>query len=359
MNKRLVISVVGLSLALLLILPFVTACSQPAAVPPASSGAAPAPAAKAEPIALKTIGIMEASRIRDHGGDWIKDRIYSMSGGRLAVNYVGGPETIDIKEQFAALQNGIVDMTYTWASYHESIVPEMNLLNFVELNTDGLPNPEAFTWLNERYVNAGVRLLGQLKFYGPFYVGTAKKVNSFAELKKLKFNGSAAAFVDFFKSFDIATVNIGASDIYTAVQQGLIDGANFQSDTWRLGLPEVIHYIIVPPFKSESNTSCLINLKTWNKLGPDLQKVLNDVMATVAHDGILRDLGMAQMDLQIWQNAGTQLIRPFTTDEEKAWTSRYADQNWARAKTKVSADSYAKMQQLALLPAKMAKFIRP
>ena len=102
-----------------------------------------------------------------------------------------------------------------------------------------------------------------------------------------------------------------------------------------------------------------MNLDTWNKLGPELHGVVNEVFESVAHDAVLRDLGQANAHLQVWLNAGVELIYPFTAEEVKWYTSLYGQDNWNALKEKASPEVFAKVQELVPLPADAAKMARP
>ncbi len=75
------------------------------------------------------------------------------------------------------------------------------------------------------------------------------------------------------KKFGASIVQVAYPELYTALQQGVIDGCNTILDALTtLNFNEVVDYVIMPP--SVLDTICVIvNMDKWKKLPPDLQKL--------------------------------------------------------------------------------------
>jgi TRAP-type C4-dicarboxylate transport system substrate-binding protein len=325
-----------------------------------AAGTTPAPAAapKPEPIVLKTIGFSPAV-LTGHSVEWIRDRLYARSQGRLVVDFRGTSEALPMMQQFEALRKGIIDMNYAPAAFHATVLPEMHLIHLAELSTSGLPGPGAWNWLNERYEGIGVRFLGALKFCDPWYVGTTKRVNSLDDLKKLLIVATSPPHMRFIERMGATAVQTKTAEMYSAIERRLAAASVFSTYMHSLSLHKVLKYIIAPSYKSNSNTSAFMNLNTWNRLGPELQRVVNEVMTSFAYDGLRRDLGVASVDMQVWLNAGVEVIHPFTAAEEKWYKSLYDAASWASLQKALSPEEFKRIQKLTILSPDTPKLIRP
>ncbi|MFC2014273.1 TRAP transporter substrate-binding protein DctP, partial [Chloroflexota bacterium] len=112
-----------------------------------------------------------------------------------------------------------------------------------------------------------------------FYIMTNKKVEEpYSGFQGLKIR-SVATYARFLDALGCARVTVPRTDIYSALERGVIDAfIGNVSVTADLGQHEILKYMIDHKFY-QSNVVIWMNLDTWNKLDAHLQKLLVDTMA--------------------------------------------------------------------------------
>ena len=200
------------------------------------------------------------------------------SNGRLKINYVGGPEVVKTFDQGEALRRGTIDVIlYTPFGYLKSFAPELqakglSVLTPWEERAIGVHD----IWDKICQEKIGVKYLGSIHSVIDFSIYTNKKVEKLADLKGLKIR-AMPLYTPFLKKLGVKPIIIPPTDVYTAMQRGVVDGYMFTTDfeipDW--GWHEVTKYKIVPGvFQLENAT--LVNLKKYNALPKDLQKVFEE-----------------------------------------------------------------------------------
>ncbi len=354
-NKKLLVLAGSFVLMVILAgIPLAAAC-QP--TPSSTSPTVTTPAE--ETFVLKALTWTNPTRAKKFGLDWISDRLYAKSEGRIRIDYIGSGEVIPWAEQFPSLRSGVIDFLWHAGAVYGSEVPEFHLIHLSKLDTEGRMPPGAREFMIERYEEVNMRFMGGVKYYDPWYVGTTEKINTLDEFKGLLIGTSAPPHADFVRGTGAESVDIITDELYSGLERGVIDGAAFSVTFWTLGLPEVVNYIVMPSYKSNNNVSAWMNLDTWNRLGPELQAVVEEVMFSVMKDGVERDLGSATLNLQVWTAAGVELIQPFTPEEAEWYTGLYNEGNWALLKNSVDPESFAKIESLIEQPAGVELMPRP
>ena len=203
--------------------------------------------------------------------------------GQLKLQDRGGSETIGNTEQVEACRRGLVDMVYTAASYYTSIMPEMDTMSLSKL----LPWEERANGLNAyldklHNAKAGSHYLGRFDTASLFHLFLSKPIKSVADLKGMRIRCSPT-HIPFIKSVGAEPIGMPPSDIYTAMERGVVDGYVQPPYVIRdFGLVEVSKYIVVPGFYKPVSL-VLINLASWNKLPKHLQDLLTENMEKAQH----------------------------------------------------------------------------
>lgn len=302
-----------------------------------------------KPIVLKSVHWTADARMPAFGYWWFRDRIKERSKGELVVEHKGGNEAIPYKEQFQALRSGVVDVLLAPASFHFATYPFGQLTHLANLRSDGRLPKEVVDFLRERYEKIGVRFLGRAKQWQPWHIFLAnKKVTTLADLSQLKIAVMGSAHAAFCKAIGAAPVTIGTTEIYTGLERGLVDGVQFGTDIHKLGVHEVVKYVVLPPYKTNNNISMYMNLQTWKKLPEHLQDVVTDVMITLETDGLARDIKVAKEHWQKLMDAGLKTTQLVKADAEK-YVTLYDETSWEKVKAGVSPEEYQKMRKLAIV----------
>jgi len=194
--------------------------------------------------------------------------------GELKLVFKGGPEVIHTNEQIEGLRVGLVQLVLSAPSYYVSVMPEGDLLSLSEMKpweekAAGLH--QYMDELHNKKVNA--HYLGRPGTGVFFQLFLAKPIKTVADLNGMKIRVSPTN-VPFMKAVGATPVQMPPSDVYTAMERGVVDGYILPAHTIRdFGLVKPSKYLVFPGAYQPVH-SLLVNLDAWNKLPKHLQELL-------------------------------------------------------------------------------------
>ena len=216
------------------------------------------------------------------GAAWLADKITQASGGRIRVKVFGAGELASAYEVFDLVSRGTAQLghsaSYYWAGKAKA-APFFSAVPF------GLNAQEMNGWL---YAGGGLELWRELYApFGllPFPAGNSgvqmagwfrKKINSVADLQGLKMRipglgGEVMARVG------ATPVNIPGGEIFTSLQSGAIDAAEWVGpyNDLAFGLYRVAQYCYYPGWHEPGSTlECMVNKQAFEALPHDLQQIV-------------------------------------------------------------------------------------
>jgi TRAP-type transport system periplasmic protein len=227
---------------------------------------------------------------------WFKDYVFNeglfelqkeldkKSEGRLKIDWKGGPEVAPPFEQIQPLKDGVFQMLNTSGAYYTHMVPEAVLMDYLDGPIAGLRKAgiiDVFDKVNQQ--KAGVKLLGLTSSGTPYHLFMKRPISSLSDFKGKKMRGTPT-YIPLIEGLGASPVVIPASEIYTALERGVVDGFAWP----RMGieeqkLHEVACCVINPGFWTV-RTVLLMNLQTWNKLSRDEQNFLMDTLTKVEEE---------------------------------------------------------------------------
>jgi TRAP-type transport system periplasmic protein len=153
---------------------------------------------------------------------------------------------------------------------------------------------------------------------------TKKPINTLEDYKGLKGLSNGRWGGRLMEVLGVTPVTIAFQDMFSDLQKGVIDAewcANFTLDDFKFG--EVFNYI-VEMATPQVTTAVAVNLKSWNSLPADIQKIIDDTTASYWVDMVDRE----------------QIL----VDKERAQSAltKYPNLKW----TKLSKDDMDKLAQL-------------
>ncbi|MFC1909480.1 TRAP transporter substrate-binding protein DctP [Chloroflexota bacterium] len=317
--KREILLIVGL-LTLLVTMPLVSACTQPA------------PAPKSEPIVIDVVGLNDDPTIMLYKQFWdLAERVEQKSGGAIKFNFKGGPSVITWFEQFDALSTGVLPALWSGSNVAESIVPEVLAQGVThgtmrELRANGFHDllNESFKEHNMIYLMSGdssgfdqfLRVYLDVKIDGP------------EDLAGLKF-ASTPNTNPMFEHFGAVPVGVDVFDMYTAVERGMVSGTTCTADdtVFRFSFNEVCKYFITPGFGS-SDIGFFMNLDSWNKIPPDQQKLINDTILEVEKDWESEWTEVHEGWVTKWTTEGGMEEIAFSKDNAKRFIAAFEAATW-------------------------------
>lgn len=222
----------------------------------------------------------------------LADRIGKASNGRLQIKVYAGGELVPALEVLDAVSRGTVQMGHDSAYYHRGKVPAAQYFTTVPF---GQTVHEITAWL---YYGGGLELWREL--YAPFNVipfaaGNTgvqmagwfnKEINSVADLKGLKMRIPGVGG-EVMQRAGATQITVPASEIFTALQTGAIDAAEWVGpyNDIALGLHKAARYYYYPGWHEPGPMlQFTVNLDAWNSLPEDLQEIVASVCQAINLD---------------------------------------------------------------------------
>ena len=253
---------------------FVVSTAAGAAVASFTSGAA-----MSQEVTLKTVSAWTEGTAFSRAFERFVGRVNETGKGVIKLNYLGGGgKILNPFDMGQALRRGVFDVLNTNSAYYSNLIPESNAIKLSRASIQKLRDNGGFDYVNKimaEKVNA--YWLGQAKGYVPFHVylgARAAKVDK-PDFSKLKLRVTPN-YRAFFGALGATLVQSPPSEIYTALERGVVDGYGWPiQGIDELGLVPVTRFRIDPGFFVAPN-EVLINLDVWKKLGDEQKKILND-----------------------------------------------------------------------------------
>ena len=285
------------------------------------------------PVVLKSVTAWDKNQpFVDLYMEWIK-RVNAKAGGKVRIDYLGGPEVYPAFEQLDPLKRGVISTIVTSTAYVAGALPEVNATWFGfgaspdQIRASGLA--DALDKVTRE--KAGVTVLG-FPLQMRFNVYLNRPIEK-ADLRGFKLR-STPIYDPVLKGLGAATVTLPPAELLTALQTGVVEGfawpAVFVTGP---GFARAIKYKVAPSWWVGTDIA-LMNAKAFDALPADTRKLMIDTMKDIEkevqgyylkkekeEDVILAKIGVKTIELPIaevervkrlhWQD-GTQafLLRP-------------------------------------------------
>lgn len=214
-------------------------------------------------------------------------RIAEISGGRIRVRVYAAGELVSALEVLDAVGGGAADLGHTASFFWQGKMPAAAFFTAVPF---GLTASEHMAWVHH---GGGQALWDALyKPFGvkPFMAGNTgigmggwfkKPIDGPEDLRGLKYRMPGLGG-EVFKALGAVPVSVSPGDIYTALQTGVVDGAEFLGPWSDLafGLYKIAPYYYWPGFHEPNGTGeCLVNLARWETLPAEARFVIESACA--------------------------------------------------------------------------------
>jgi len=183
-----------------------------------------------------------------------------------------------------AVEQGLTDIGWVGTLWEESKMPLQNVTYYAPFVTDNMP--AMLKGMNEMHAEIAAMTDAWSKqnavFLGAsgietYHVVSKTPINSIADLKGKKFV-TAGTVSTWLQNTGAVGVNQGLPGFYNLIKTGVVDGAVISNTgTFPFKLYEVAPIINRVSLGCQVTGAMAINKKTWNRLPPELQKVLADL----------------------------------------------------------------------------------
>ena len=226
------------------------------------------------------------------GVENLAERIEKASNGRLKIKVFAGGELVPALEVLDAVSRGTVQMGHDSAYYHRGKIPAAQYFTAIPY---GHTAHEINAWM---YYGGGLELWREL--YEPFNIipfpaGNTgvqmagwfnKEINSVDDLKGLKMRIPGMGG-EVMQRAGVTQITVPASEIFTALQTGALDAAEWVGpyNDLSLGLHKAARYYYYPGWHETCPMlQCTVNLDAWNTLPADLQEIVANVCQAINTD---------------------------------------------------------------------------
>lgn len=175
------------------------------------------------------------------------------TGGVIKIDHVGGAEVSPPRKSYRAVQRGQFDMLHCAASYYAGAMPEAWAILATNQPVTTLRKNGGWELMDEVFQKrVGTRLIawGESETQFNLYAVNKPKIGAdgLPDLKGEKWRASAT-YKPLLNALGASTTFVKSSEIYTALQRGLVTGFGFTDVAVpQLGVKDIVRWRIMPSF---------------------------------------------------------------------------------------------------------------
>jgi len=235
-------------------------------------------------IKLKWAHVYEVTEPYHTEALWAASEIRTRTGGRYDIEVFPASQLGDENQLDKALGLGAIDIVYVGVNFVAATYEPLGITGapFILRDFDHWKahrGSRLFAELAQGYEDKTRHKIAALTYYGQRHVTANRRISKPEDMQGMKLRvPPAPLFLMFTKSVGADATPIAFSDVYTALQQGLVDGQENPLPTiMAKKFYEVQSHIVLTGHITESMVT-VIGSHVWNKLTPDDQKVFADTL---------------------------------------------------------------------------------
>ena len=218
------------------------------------------------------------------------ENIQTMSGGEIEVEMFYSSSVVKTVETFDAAATGIIDCDMTGGAYQTGKNPAFQFVGDI---MGGYDTPyQQLSWL---YYGGGLEAAQKLynKFdmeligwwvYGQESMSSSKPIRGTDDLKNWKFRSPPGLETKIFEKLGAKPVVMDFTEIFTALESGIIDGADASSlsNNVGLGLYDIVKHATYPGFHSMPSDHLACNKSVWDAMPEKHKTIMKVAMESLA-----------------------------------------------------------------------------
>ncbi len=221
--------------------------------------------------------------------EFIED-ITSMSNGEIKVEMFYSSAVVKSTETFDAAATGILDCDMTGGSYQTGKNPAFQFAGDL---AGGYTNPyQQLAWLlhgngyeeiNKLYNAHNMEFIGWW-IPGPESLSSSRPISKVADFKDWKFRSPPGMLTMVFKNLGASPIVMDFNEIFTALETGIIDGADAANLTNNvgLGLYDIVKHTNFPGFHSMPADHLTCRKDVWDGMPAHHKSILKVAMQALA-----------------------------------------------------------------------------
>ncbi len=262
------------------------------------------------------------------------DDVQTMSGGEIAIEMFYSSSVVATTETWDAAVNGILDCDMTGGAYQTGKNPAFQFVGDI---MGGYDTPsQQISWLyygggydaaQSLYNANGMQLIGWW-LYGQESLSSSKPIAGPEDLKGWKFRSPPGLETEIFTEMGASPIVMDFTEIFTALETGIIDGADASGiyNNVGLGLYDIVKHATYPGFHSMPSDHLACNKDVWDGLSEKHQRIIDTAMQKLTlHTALSNEKKNAEAAAELAANGVTlhdwseQDRADFRKAAQKAW----------------------------------------
>lgn len=218
------------------------------------------------------------------------DDIQVMSGGQIKVEMFYSSSVVKSVETFDAAATGILDCDMTGGAYQTGKNPAFQFVGDI---MGGYDTPyQQLSWL---YYGGGLEAAQKLynkydmQLVGWWVTGqeslaSSKPIRNVADFKDWKFRSPPGMETKIFEKLGAKPIVMDFTEIFTALETGIIDGADASglANNVGLGLYDIVKHANYPGFHSMPSDHLACNKAIWDGMPAEHRRIMSTAMTALA-----------------------------------------------------------------------------
>lgn len=226
------------------------------------------------------------------------------SGGKLSISRFG-PETIPPFEQLDPVGRGVFDLHFTNGAYHYNDSSVAMAVEALNVTSESLRSSGVFDFVDDHYQDHGLKLIGYLLDQNGYNLMLKEEVGEDG-LKGRRIRGTPV-YHPVIELLGGAPVVLPASEIYPALERGVVDGAAWPlvgaySASWF----EVSNYLMRPSF-GRVGYPIFMNLDRWESLDEETRMAIETATREFENSVAERFDAMVAEEMEALENEGMEV----------------------------------------------------
>jgi TRAP-type transport system periplasmic protein len=273
---------------------------------------------------------------------WV-DRVNTEGKGELRVELLGGPEVFPVSDQVNALSKGLVDVVMSF-SVHTPLVPEIDTSGLSDITPTEERNNGYLALLDKSHEKINVKVIGRTATHSGFYIFSKPPIRTLADFKNLKIR-SHSGYDPLFKKVGAVPIGMAISEIYGALERGIVAAAPYPIFVYDMGLQEVTKNVLADAFWQSHTTFIFINLKKFNALTPKQQAILVDAQIENEKDMVALNDELIAKERTKLEGAGMTFTH-LPPDQAKQWRTMANETHFQVLSARMSPEQISRIKAL-------------
>ena len=234
--------------------------------------------AAAQEFRWKMQSIWQAGTINQRVFEDFCAKVETLTGGRLAIDPLPVGAVVAYNETLDAVSVGLLDAQHGGAGYFAGKDPAFAIL--ADLNGGYEDARQIHMWLNygggielarELYARYGLHFVGGVS-WGIESIPSKTPIRTLEDFRGVKLRAPEGMSQIIFQRIGAAPVNIPGAEVYTALERGVVEAADWGTLGMNddLGYHAIAPYPLFPGFHSAPIADVAVNMDRWNALPDDI-----------------------------------------------------------------------------------------